>query len=351
MRPSQPTPQVTVVIPAYNSARWIEQTLASVAAQTVGSANLEVIVVDDGSTDDTAERAKRFLSSTTLSWQVLGQVNGGPSKARNVGWRAGRAPWVQFLDADDLIDPEKIEIQLRAAEGPIERIAAVYSPWTKFGRLDATWEIDRVCRPHFGDDVVADYFNSDTVATGSQLYSRWSLEQTKGWNETHAHGEDHELLLQVAFTGGKFVNVDCGRPLFFYRREGQSLSKIAGRKQGESFLRLAELIENERRKRDELTPARASSIAQLYGRGIRCLAYFDWPAARRWFERVYALDPDYRPALNDRFQKLCCFLGFRRTVWLTSRIQRIRYRLRRGASPQLVTVDPPPFARHFSAGE
>src|SRR5262245_30602775 len=97
------SPRVSVVMPAYNSVRWIEETLASVLAQTVGPERLEIIVVDDGSTDGTAEVAERWLSKTPLSWRVFRQQNRGPGAARNVGWQAARARWIQFLDADDLI--------------------------------------------------------------------------------------------------------------------------------------------------------------------------------------------------------------------------------------------------------
>lgn len=97
---------VSVVIPCYNGAAYLRETLESALAQT--HAPLEVIVVDDGSTDDSAAIAESFGPPV----RVIRQENRGESAARNVGVRASRGDWIAFLDADDLWDPCKLEAQL-----------------------------------------------------------------------------------------------------------------------------------------------------------------------------------------------------------------------------------------------
>jgi glycosyltransferase involved in cell wall biosynthesis len=97
---------VSVVIPAYNAAAFLAETLASVFAQTLAPS--EIIVVDDGSTDDTA-RVARELGATVIS-----RPNGGISAARNTGVHAARGEYIALLDADDLWVPEKLEVQLAA---------------------------------------------------------------------------------------------------------------------------------------------------------------------------------------------------------------------------------------------
>lgn len=92
---------VSVVVPAYESSRWIDAALAAIAAQTL--APREVIVVDDGSADDTAARAERAGAI------VLRQGNQGPSAARNAGIRRARGTWIAFCDADDVWDPRMLE--------------------------------------------------------------------------------------------------------------------------------------------------------------------------------------------------------------------------------------------------
>ena len=100
---------VTVVIPAYNAGRWIVETIRSALDQT--HAPLEVIVVDDGSTDDTAAVAERFPAPV----RVLRKSNGGPASARNRGIAAASGTWIALLDADDRWLPCKLERQLALA--------------------------------------------------------------------------------------------------------------------------------------------------------------------------------------------------------------------------------------------
>lgn len=91
---------ISVVVPAYNSSRFIEAALDSVAAQTL--APREIIVIDDGSTDDTFERVQRWQAKTKLNVTLLKQANQGVSAARNHGIRNATGDWIALLDADDI---------------------------------------------------------------------------------------------------------------------------------------------------------------------------------------------------------------------------------------------------------
>jgi len=99
---------VSVVIPCYNAARFLRETLASALNQTCRP--LEIIVVDDGSTDDSAAIAESFGPPV----RVIRQANQGESVARNVGIAAARGDYLQFLDADDLLDREAIRRKAEA---------------------------------------------------------------------------------------------------------------------------------------------------------------------------------------------------------------------------------------------
>jgi glycosyltransferase involved in cell wall biosynthesis len=99
------TPTISVIIPAYNAERYLDQALDSVFSQTLQ--DFECIVVDDGSTDSTSEIAARRERVRTLR-----QDNQGASAARNTGIGAARGEFLTFLDADDLWFPERLRIQL-----------------------------------------------------------------------------------------------------------------------------------------------------------------------------------------------------------------------------------------------
>lgn len=103
----QPVPLVSVVVPAYNAQRTIGATIASIVAQTVR--DLEIVVVDDGSTDDTAAIVE---ADGIQNLRLVTQANAGHAAARNTGIAAARGQYVAFLDADDLWLPDKLERQL-----------------------------------------------------------------------------------------------------------------------------------------------------------------------------------------------------------------------------------------------
>lgn len=98
-------PRISVVIPVFNTERFLGDAIASVHAQ--GEKSLEVIVVDDGSTDGSAAVAERFGNPV----RVIRQANAGPAAARNRGIAAARADYLAFLDADDLYSADKIAVQ------------------------------------------------------------------------------------------------------------------------------------------------------------------------------------------------------------------------------------------------
>ena len=100
-------PRVSIVVPAWNAAAFIEKTLATVAAQTFR--DFEVIVVDDGSSDDTKLVVDRFLEKNKLRGRCIKQVNKKIAGARNTGIRAAEAELISFLDHDDLWFPNKLE--------------------------------------------------------------------------------------------------------------------------------------------------------------------------------------------------------------------------------------------------
>jgi glycosyltransferase involved in cell wall biosynthesis len=114
-------PQVSVVIPVYNGAQYILRAIASVQAQTVR--DLEIVVVDDGSHDATADLVTAVDDPRV---RLIRQANAGPSAARNTGIAAATGEWVAFLDADDRWQPEKLEAQLAAAARE-PRAGLVYS--------------------------------------------------------------------------------------------------------------------------------------------------------------------------------------------------------------------------------
>jgi glycosyltransferase involved in cell wall biosynthesis len=116
-------------MPTYNARKWVADAIDNIIAQTYP--DIELIVVDDGSRDDTVSVVREKLSSDfKKSWQIveLG-ANRGPSAARNAGLRAASGSWVQYLDSDDFIATTKLERQMAYCAHASSAVAHVHSPW------------------------------------------------------------------------------------------------------------------------------------------------------------------------------------------------------------------------------
>jgi glycosyltransferase involved in cell wall biosynthesis len=164
--PANHTPQppvVSVVVPCYNQAQFLPEALGSIQAQT--HSGWECIVIDDGSTDETAIVADS-LAVQDQRIKVVRQPHRGPSGARNLGLRLASGRYIQFLDADDVIEPDKLEAQLSALS-TVQELALSYADY-------------RYCPEH---DVAAtttrDDFPPPRFITGRPLWdiaSRWETE-------------------------------------------------------------------------------------------------------------------------------------------------------------------------------
>lgn len=168
---------VSVIIPAYNASAWIRETLDSVAAQTHRA--LEVIVVDDGSTDDTAAIADAFAVADSR-FRVVRQANAGVAAARNHGARMAQSDLLAFVDADDLWAPQKIERQVAALNAAGPTAGLCYS-W--YAMIDGAGMI--FYRQDFNvieGDVLDQLFLTNFVGNGSSaLVRRKAFDDAQGF--------------------------------------------------------------------------------------------------------------------------------------------------------------------------
>jgi glycosyltransferase involved in cell wall biosynthesis len=215
--------KISVILPVFNSEQWIEETLDGVRNQ---GDEIEVIVVDDHSQDDSAVIARRILDRGGLTGRVLTtDKNGGPAKARNLGWQSTTAEWIQFLDADDLLAPGKLQVQRDAAMSAPKEVAVLYSPWQHFGLFNDHWSpYGPLVRSNVDEDTVSRILMDRQFGyVGPALIRRSALEAVGGFSSQMSLGEDLDLMLRIAMSGYKFRMVSSLEPLFFYRETPKSL--------------------------------------------------------------------------------------------------------------------------------
>ena len=190
---------VTVVCPAYNCARFIKPALESVFAQSYRP--IEVIVVDDGSTDSTPELLKSYGEVCYLR-----QANRGPSAARNSGIRAARGAYVAFLDLDDLWTSEKLSDQVAVLEA-YQNAGLCFADMRMFssnGCEELTmFQKYRFTTEYFGhesvvDRAVAKLVTMNFIPTSSVVARKTALTQAGGFDEQFRKSEDWDLWLRMA---------------------------------------------------------------------------------------------------------------------------------------------------------
>ena len=216
-------PLVSVLIPAYNAERYLAEALDSVLAQTWP--NIEVVVVDDGSKDATLEVARRYESTVV---RVIAQPeNRGQTAALNRALADARGDYVQYFDADDVMEPGKIESQVRRlADEPEGTIAT--AAWARFYDDDfgtATFKRGHDWRAY--EEPLAwlihDWTGHGTMPPGAWLYPRSVVEQIGPWHEELTLNNDMEYFTRAVLASRKIAF--CPDARWYYRSGNESLSQ------------------------------------------------------------------------------------------------------------------------------
>jgi glycosyltransferase involved in cell wall biosynthesis len=208
---------VSVIMPAYNVAPYIGAAVESVQAQTFG--DWELLIVDDGSTDATAETARRYAGADARI-RLMQKANGGIATARNAALAVSTGTYIAILESDDVWEPDYLAAQLAvfAAHPDVDVVTA--NGWFLGSRLDG-----QLARP-FPDarpqPTLATILGDETSIFIMSVFRRRVYETIGGFDEAFRTNEDYEYWLRAALAGFRFWRND--RPLCHYRRRDDSVS-------------------------------------------------------------------------------------------------------------------------------
>ncbi|MGO9330950.1 MAG: glycosyltransferase family 2 protein [Steroidobacteraceae bacterium] len=210
-------PKVTIVIAAYNAEKFIRQTLESALTQSLN--DIEVIVVDDGSTDGTQSILSSF---SNCRLKVLRQANGGVGAARNAGLTAARAPYVFFLDADDLLLRGGLSRMVTALEQAPQHIAcfAHHIRIAEDGSALST-PADLRWKMFPRTDTLRHLMAKNFIACGAICIRTEAARAVGGFNSTLKLGEDWEFWCRLAALGDFVAVSDC-IALLYRQRSGSA---------------------------------------------------------------------------------------------------------------------------------
>lgn len=191
------SPKVSVIIPTYNCDRFLPEAINSVLQQTL--TQLEIIVIDDGSTDQTAAILQAYQARHGDRVRTVSRFNQGVSAARNHGIQLAQGEWIAFLDADDVFFPDKLKAQLQvAAENP--DLGMIHSGWQ---RVDSAGKVLTIVEPwHQVPRLdLEGWLRYKPVLPSAMLFRRDWLLRSGGFDPRFSMSEDTELILRLARSG------------------------------------------------------------------------------------------------------------------------------------------------------
>lgn len=239
--------KVSIITPLYNSEKYIQKCIDSVLNQTY--TNWELIIVNDGSTDRSYQIAKTYADKYD-SITLINQKNKGAATSRNVGFAHSKGSYIQYLDSDDILDKNKIEIQMKKMRSLGNPEDVVVSSSWKLIKEDLIADVSTNNTSVWKDyetpiDILCDfYINKCCFPPGVFLLPRKLVEKTGGWDERLSLNDDGEFMARVYSLSKKIVF--CHDANFYYRSTPSSLSKTMSRRaamsQIESIISTCEII-------------------------------------------------------------------------------------------------------------
>jgi glycosyltransferase involved in cell wall biosynthesis len=310
------SPSVSIIIPVYNKAAFVRESIESALGQSYP--NIEVVLVNDGSTDGSMAILEEFKASYPNKIVLIDQKNGGVSQATNAGIAASKGDFIQFLDADDLMAPEKIKKQLKHLEvKPKDGIATC--KWATFEKnFDKTVEFDLGLYRDFSngiDFLVQAWDSSEMMAISSYLTPRDLILKAGPWDESLTINQDGEFFCRVLLCSKGIFFEPKGK--VFYRKPGASnVSQQKSYKAASSLLESYRCYEREILKVEDSKRVR-EAIAKNYLR-FSYVIYPNYPdlleASFREFDRM-GVDRSVKIG-GPKFQLMTKLLGYKNALKL-----------------------------------
>ncbi|WP_338767955.1 glycosyltransferase [Bernardetia sp. ABR2-2B] len=316
---------ISVIIPAYNCESFIKETLESVFNQSIGIENVEVIVVNDGSTDSTLTILKEYEQQNQII--LIDTPNRGVSAARETGRKLAKGEYIQYLDSDDLLTSQKIEIQYKALEENKADVA--YGDWQKFSEKisDQNKEkkyLEKVERQIEGDEEIA-LFTDFWCPPAAILYSKSIVDKIGVWNTDLPIIQDARYFLDAAIQKGKFVYTK-GIMAKYRVSEGTSLSQRHGEVKFVSDVftnakQIHELWKSDLKTRKD----KAHALIECYR---YCIQVFGLNNEKQLFKeaiaKIYEIEPHFIPQKSKGMKYLSSLIGYTKAERLANSYRKIR---------------------------
>lgn len=283
---------VSVIIPCFNAEKWIKEAIDSCLNQRYPA--IEIIVIDDGSNDNSLEIIKSYRDQ--IKWET--GPNRGGNYARNRGFALSKGEYIQYLDADDYILPKKIENQVRFLEDTGADV--VYSDWRHQRHLpNGRIILEDIKVSGIQADILESLLADWWVSPACLLFTRASVEKTGGWDENLKAGQDRDFFISVVMAGANVVyQAGCDS---IYRRYGNiTVSTSSKVRYLENHIYILEKVEQKLREMDNFSNKYSYALAQSYFRIARGYLHTDYSKYLFFLDKTLTLAPNFKAKSSDR---------------------------------------------------
>jgi glycosyltransferase involved in cell wall biosynthesis len=311
-------PRVSIVIPARDAVRWLPETLASALAQT--HVTTEIIVVDDGSTDGTADLAAGYGDRV----RVIRQPPSGVSAARNAGTSAARGEFIQYLDADDVLEDGTVAARVTLLDRTGADVALTdYARWQK--QADGTFKVERIMRHRLGDRPDVQLLTYAWWPPGAMLYRRTIVDRIGPWRADLRIIQDARFQLDAALVGARFAQIE--EVGLRYRMHGATSTSLSRRDPlafvNECFESASEL--HDRWQADgTLDEPRRDGLLRVYHYVARSVFKADRARYAEVTARIDELAPRFVPDGPAWLRQLSRLFGYRAAEHITHWLRQVR---------------------------
>jgi glycosyltransferase involved in cell wall biosynthesis len=324
-----PPIDVSIIIPTYNRSDLVADAIDScIAQQKVFGLNLQIVVVDDCSTDGTLDLLASYGDAIFV---IALEKNEGHCRARNAGLRHARGTYVKFLDSDDVLVRGVLAEEVALAErNAADIVVSGYGQVMIDGQGNRIAGSEKIVRAPEMNSLPDTILLGRAAITSSALYRSDYIKGLE-WDPEIVKLADWDWFCQAALRRGKIVALE--KTSFWYRHHpGPRVVDAARITNARCFYRILEKIEARLAECNDLTPARKKRLAQYYYKELRTLCVQDRDKFHAVADHIVELDRDFHPVAEERqpyMRLLCRLFGFRPVLLAHTFLKKMAGRVRR----------------------
>lgn len=310
---------VSVIIPCYNAEKWLVRTLDSALSQSYP--HLEIIVVNDGSTDSSLSILEKYKESTTTPFQIVSTKNQGVSHALEIGRTLAKGDFFQYLDSDDiLLDKQKIESQVNTLLK--EQAEVAFCDYEEL-YIDGARKASKYAKT-LSNRPDVDFIRKFWRPTACFLYTKNIIEKIGAWNSSFKTFNDVRFYLLVSEIKPKYVHIPIVGVL--YNVDAQSLS----RKYGvityfTDYYKLLMYFIQRWESQQTLDNERKAEIIEALRDCAKAFIGKDEAKFEMCIQEIYALQPHYIPPKSWKMRVLSYLIGYRQAEKIAGYLRKILY--------------------------